>query len=147
MSADIEENQRHSMRVLTLHEVAELLQQLQERYGGFRSATQRRVFEYIQHFLFLSKEEVNELIDKLEALGIPRKVAIQIAYILPVLPEEVRPFLTQMRQLGVKIESPQELIDAIINLTKPLWEKNKDTILTLKNLSKSQLKKLSEEQQ
>ena len=133
------------MRLLTFHEVAKLLEILKDRLGGFRSATQRRVYEYVQKFLFTSEETINDAISKLEALGIPRKVAIQIVYILPVLPEEVRPFLTQMRHMGIRPENPQELTEAILSITKPLWEKYKESILSLKNLSVSQLKKLSEE--
>ncbi len=132
------------IKPLTFHEAAELLEELAGAEGTFKRSTQRRVYEYIQKFLFMSKEDVDNLISRLESLGIPRKIAIEIAYLLPTTHEELRPFFMQMRQMGMKLDSEPELSEKIIEITKPIWEEKYSTILSLRNLSVSALKKAAE---
>lgn len=125
---------------LTFHEVAEILSKLSEG-GFFRRATQRRIYEFVQKFLFVEKEEVDRIIGDLESMGVPRVVAIQMAYILPTTPEEVRPFISQMKQRGVKIKDEKEFVEKIIGLLRPIWEKKASIIMSLRNISMSDLKK------
>ncbi len=129
------------MTPLTYHELVEVLEQLSKAEGTFRRSTQRRVYEYAQKFLFATKEEINEIISRLEELGIPRKIAIQIAYILPSTKEELRPFLSLLRQSGIKIENEEELIEKIVSITLPVWKEKYGTIMSLRNISPSELKK------
>jgi len=135
---------KKEIKPLTFHEVAELLETLAEAEGTFRRSTQRRVYEYVQKFLFTSKEDIENIIGKLEALGIPRKIAIQMAYLLPTTHEELKPFFVQMRQMGIKPENELELAKKIIEITDPIWREKYNTILSLRNLSISTLKKTEE---
>ncbi len=129
------------IRPLTFHEVFELLDRLSNSGMGFRRSTHRRVYEYVQKFLYAEKEDIEALIRKLEELGIPRKVAIQIAYILPTTPNEVRPFISQVRQMGGKIEDEDTLLSRIIEITSPIWKEKASKIMSLRNINPSDLKK------
>jgi len=130
---------------LTFHEVVEVLEKLSKSEGTFRRSTHRRVYEYAQKFLFTTKEEILDIIGKIEKLGVPRNIAIQIAYLLPSTPEEVRPFLSQIRQSGVKIEDEEKLTSAIVEITLPVWRSKYSKIMALRNISVAEIKKKAEE--
>ncbi|GEM_PF-3430824 len=126
---------------LTYHETAELLEKLYRERGGFRLTEQRRVYEYVQKFLFASKEEILSLVKSLEEeLKIPRQVAIQIAYLLPIAPEEFEPFFIQLRRMGYKELNPEEFVSKATKLILPVWKKNLNTILTLRNINITELR-------
>jgi len=133
--------EKAEIKPLTFHEVAELLEKLSGGEGSFRRSTQRRVYEYVQKFLFSTKEEIERIINALEKLDIPRKIAIQIAYLLPISREELKPFFSQMRQMGIKIDNEEDLCNRIIEIITPIWKEKQATILSLRNLSISMLKK------
>jgi len=132
---------------LTFHEVVEILEKLSKSEGTFRRSTHRRVYEYAQKFLFTTKEEIFDIITKLEKLGIPRNIAIQIAYLLPSTREEVRPFLSQIRQSGIKIEDEEKLINAIVEITLPVWRSKYSKIMALRNISVTEIKKKAKEKE
>ncbi|MEX0568707.1 MAG: hypothetical protein Q6363_006035 [Candidatus Njordarchaeota archaeon] len=138
-------SEEEEMVPLTFHEVVELLRSVSEGEGIFRRATQRRIYEYAQKFLYAGKEEIDKIIKELESLGVPRKVAIQIAYILPATPEEVKPFLSQIKQMGVKIENEKEFVEKIVGLIEPIWREKASVIMSLRNVSMADLKKEQEE--
>ena len=125
---------------LTYHDVAEILEKLSQERGGFRLTEQRRVYEYVQKFLFASKKEIHSLIDKLESeLNIPRQVAIQMAYTLPITPEEFEPFIIQLRRLGYREINADEFIAKAVKIISPVWRKNINTILALRNINLAEL--------
>ena len=139
MSGDTE------VKPLTFHDVAELLERLSQGEGSFRRSTQRRVYEYIQKFLFTTKGEIEKIIEQLEKLNIPRKIAIQMAYLLPITREELSPFFSQLRQMKIEIKDEERLMEEIIRILMPMWEQKHGAILSLRNLSLSALKKSSKE--
>lgn len=124
---------------LTYHDVAELLEKMHEE-SGFRLPEQRRVHEYVQKFLFAPKEDILTLIGNLEKeLKIPRQVAIQMAYLLPITNEEFEPFLLQLRRLGYEELSKNEFISRAQRLILPFWKKYQNIIATLRNINISEL--------
>jgi len=133
-------NKEIEMIPLTYHEAAELLEKLYRERNGFRLTEQRRVYEYVQKFLFTSKEEIFSLIESLEKeLKVPRQIAIQIAYLLPTTPEEYEPFLIQLKRIGYKELNADEFVSKAIALVTPVWRKNLNTILTLRNINLAEL--------
>ncbi|MCR8433063.1 MAG: hypothetical protein NDP13_02325 [Crenarchaeota archaeon] len=140
---DFNEEKTHEKKTevipLTYHDVAELLEKMQKE-SGFRLAEQRRVYEYVQKFLFASKEDILAIIESLEKeLRIPRQIAIQMAYVLPTTHEEYEPFLLQLRRIDYEELSKSEFISRAQKIILPFWKKYQNVIATLRNISISEL--------
>ena len=113
-------------------EVAKLLEKRKGDQQKFDTTDQRRVYEFVTTAARLDKDDAEKLLKELvEDLKIPKDIAVQMVYILPLTMQELEPFLKQLEtkegfdNILENRETRDEFIRNLLDVLKKYEEKAK----------------------
>ncbi len=100
---------------VSVAELRELLEEVQEERGGLDLASQRASLDHAQKTCHISKAQADAIIEEVRALGLDLgdQVCVKIADLLPEYPEDVRAILSKER---VTLEKEQ--VEAILEIVR-----------------------------
>lgn len=106
----------------------ELLSWLDKRRGGSKwwpTSDQRELASYAEEYKKLGAEQEEKLLTKLiEEINIPREIAVQIVSTLPLIIDEVTPFLKQLKEKReLSSAEEKEKTREILQATREIWRK------------------------
>ncbi|NIQ05788.1 MAG: hypothetical protein GWO20_08715 [Candidatus Korarchaeota archaeon] len=105
----------------------ELLYWLEKRKGGqkwWATSDQRDLATYAEQYSKLSEERSKKFLRMLtEDVGLPREIAVQIVRIIPLVIDEVDPFIQQLKEdREWTREELQEKTKQILQATREVWK-------------------------
>lgn len=79
---------------LSIPEVRELLERIEESNKDFEMTTQQRiVYEYVKKFSKIAPDKAREMLEELSKLGLPREICVKIVDIMPEDLDDLRTIL------------------------------------------------------
>lgn len=105
----------------------ELLRWLKKRRGESKwwaTSDQREIAAHAEQYSKLNEERSEKLLKRLtDEIELPKEIAVQIVNTLPLVIDEVDPFLQQLkRKKELSSEEVKQKTKQILEITRELWE-------------------------
>lgn len=109
---------------LTLQELLYWLEKRKGEQKWWATSDQRDLATYAEQYSKLSEERSKKFLRMLtEDIELPREIAVQIVRILPLVIDEVDPFIQQLKEDGEWTrEELQEKTKQILQATREVWK-------------------------
>lgn len=112
---------------LTLQELLSWLKKRRGESKWWATSDQREIASYAEQYVKLDEASSEKLLKKLtKGVKLPREVAVQIVNTLPLVIDEVSPFIQQLkREQDLSPNEQNEKTKKILQITREIWEEER----------------------